>query len=238
MGKPYLALLKNLKQLKTTLFSLALFCNMGFISAVNAVETVFWVDNRMGVAISGYDPISFFLRGQGAVGSRNYEYFWAGAVWRFENEGNLNAFRDSPLTYAPQFGGYDAVKMALDLQVSPDPKYSEMFENRLYLFHSQVNLDEWHDSKSKYIKAGRTNWLELYAFSIFKNFAVQLIEPIVYVDENQQILDAAAKYVAERELEASGKLTSTDPIVGNSPSGGLDSSQRLNAAAKQFKDKQ
>lgn len=148
-------------------------------NVVMAVETVFWIDNQTGIAMGGYDPISFFLRGRGGHGSKNYEYFWQGAIWRFENEGNLTAFRDSPLTYAPQFGGFDALKLSQNIKVTPDPQFGDVYENRLYLFHSQENFDEWLPKKAKVVKAAQNNWIKLYSFDLNKNFAVN---PIVKED--------------------------------------------------------
>lgn len=145
-------------------------------TAVHAVETVYWVDNQSGVAMSGYDPISFFLRGEGDFGDYHYEYYWSGAVWRFQSEGNLAAFREYPLIYAPQFGGYDALKMSSNVNVTPDPYYSDVYDNRLYLFHDQKNLDIWLRNRDKYIRAARKSWQALHVYEVFKNFDTPEIE--------------------------------------------------------------
>lgn len=232
-------IIKFRKLLKIFVISTVALFQMSAISIVQAIETVFWVDSNLGVALGGYDPISYFIRGRGVEGSDVYEYFWAGAVWRFENEGNLKAFRDSPLIYSPQFGGFDATKMSVSVQVSPDPRYSDVFENRLYLFHSQKNLDIWKQSRSKFVKSARSHWLDLNVYSINKNFVVDQIakakEPIDILanakmskDKNQTDADDAS--------ETAAKAAPINLSVGNSPSGGLDSRQRLSAAGKQFKD--
>lgn len=211
------------------------FATLGMPS-VYAVETVFWVDGHSGVAMSGYDPISYFLRGEGAPGSRNYEYFWEGAVWRFENEGNLKAFRDNPLTYAPQFGGFDATKMATNLRVTPDPRFSDLYNNRLYLFHSQKNLEIWKLLKAKHLKAAQNNWTAQYSYDIGKNFMVT--KP---VEIEVAVIEPAKPVEVKPEVEEIEELVEEfvkKPIPQGGENGHLDSSQRLGAAGAHFKKKQ
>ena len=71
------------------------------------------VDRHTGLAISGFDPVAYFTDGGAAdrAGpSSNSAY--AGAVWRFRNEGNRAAFAADPEIYMPRFGGYDPVGVA------------------------------------------------------------------------------------------------------------------------------
>lgn len=164
------------KILKNTVIHSLFLAGFCAASSAHAVETVYWVDNQSGVAMAGYDPISYFLRGEGGFGDYHYEYYWSGAVWRFQNEGNLEAFRDYPLIYAPQFGGYDAYKMSSSVKVTPDPYYSDVFNNRLYLFHNQKNLDEWQKKRKTHIRAAQKNWQAMHVYQVFKNFDAPEIE--------------------------------------------------------------
>src|SRR5579864_6729471 len=71
------------------------------------------VVNRVsGYAISGFDPVAYFAIGAPLAGQNQYESVYDGAIWRFQNEGNLNAFRHNPQVYEPLFGGYDPVTVA------------------------------------------------------------------------------------------------------------------------------
>src|SRR5689334_21469075 len=67
------------------------------------------VDRNTGLAISGFDPVAYFTDGAALMGRASYEQAYAGAVWRFRNEGNMAAFAADPDIYAPRFGGYDPV---------------------------------------------------------------------------------------------------------------------------------
>lgn len=165
------------KFLKNSVINGVFIAVFGSFSMVHAVETVYWVDNQSGVAMAGYDPISYFLRGEGGYGDYHYEYFWSGAVWRFQNEGNLRAFREYPLIYAPQYGGFDALKMSSSVSVTPDPYYNDVYDNRLYLFHDKKNLDIWLRNREKYIRAAQKNWQLLHDYEMGKNFEAPEIEP-------------------------------------------------------------
>src|SRR6202161_2096598 len=68
------------------------------------------VDWHTGMAIGGYDPVAFFTDGRPVAGSANFELRYAGAIWRFRNVGNRDAFAAQPDIYMPKFGGYDPIR--------------------------------------------------------------------------------------------------------------------------------
>ena len=92
------------------------------------------VDRNSGLAINGFDPVAYFTEGAARPGRAEFEYTFAGAVWRFRNQGNLSAFADDPEVYMPRFGGYDPVDMARGVAVPGDPRVWLIVEERLYFF--------------------------------------------------------------------------------------------------------
>jgi hypothetical protein len=54
------------------------------------------VDPNSGLAISGYDPVAYFIEGQALQGKGEFEQAFAGAVWRFRSAGNRAAFVADP----------------------------------------------------------------------------------------------------------------------------------------------
>jgi hypothetical protein len=92
------------------------------------------VDTVSGFAISGYDPVGYFVDGRPVVGSSTYEAIWNGAAWRFANEGNRAAFLAAPEIYAPRYGGYDAGSIAHGIAAPADPTMFLVAGGRLYLF--------------------------------------------------------------------------------------------------------
>lgn len=59
-----------------------------------------------GVAIKGYDTVAYFTQGQPTPGKKEFQHMWKGAKWLFGNEEHLKLFKENPIAYAPQFGGY------------------------------------------------------------------------------------------------------------------------------------
>ena len=67
------------------------------------------VDRHTGLALYGIDPVAYFTDRQAGRGTADLKLPIAGAVWRFDNEGNRAAFAADPDVYMPRFGGYDPV---------------------------------------------------------------------------------------------------------------------------------
>src|SRR5262249_42797400 len=101
------------------------------------------VDRHSGLAISGFDPVLYspmvphFTDGAAMPGRAAFEHPFAGAVWRFRNEGNRAAFAAEPDLYMPRFGGYDPIGVARGIAAPGNPKLWLVSEGRLYLFYAE-----------------------------------------------------------------------------------------------------
>jgi hypothetical protein len=93
------------------------------------------IDPRRGLALSGFDPVAYFTDAQAVMGRGEIEYSFAGATWRFRNEGNRAAFAANPEVYAPSFGGYDPVAVARGVAAPGHPQIWVITGERLYLFY-------------------------------------------------------------------------------------------------------
>jgi YHS domain-containing protein len=105
-------------------------------SAVGAVQT-FVSEARSGLALSGYDPISFHLDGEAKPGLAAYELVWGGVGWRFSSAANRAAFLRDPRAFLPRIGGYDATAAASGLVVAADPRFHLVRGERVYLFRNE-----------------------------------------------------------------------------------------------------
>jgi hypothetical protein len=106
------------------------------LPAVVGVTEVFAVDELSGVALYGFDPVSYFLGEGPKPGLAEHEIIWSGVAWRFASVANRDAFLDHPETYAPRVGGYDATAVAQGLTVRANPWLSVVHSDGLYLFRS------------------------------------------------------------------------------------------------------
>lgn len=116
------------------------------------------VDPASGLAISGFDPVAYFSRGEPVQGSPELERRVAGVIWRFENEGNRAAFAESPDVYGPQFGGYDPVAIGRDTSVAGHPLIWAINGDRLYLFYNDAARAEFLADPARIIERARQKW--------------------------------------------------------------------------------
>ncbi|MDP4005262.1 YHS domain-containing (seleno)protein [Methylobacterium sp. NEAU K] len=86
------------------------------------------------LALNGFDPVSYFLKGGPVAGTARFELSWGGRVWRFASGADRAAFRDNPEVYAPRLGGYDGLGVLDGRLVDADPLVFAVIGERLYLF--------------------------------------------------------------------------------------------------------
>jgi YHS domain-containing protein len=96
-------------------------------------------DNRSGLALSGFDPVAYFVNNAAVAGLPDYELISGGMVWRFASAANRDAFREAPEVYTPRFGGFDASGIAEGRVVDADPRRFAVIGSRLYFFRSDEN---------------------------------------------------------------------------------------------------
>lgn len=94
------------------------------------------VDRHTGLALYGIDPVAYFTDKKPVAGRQEVELTYAGAVWRFGNEGNRAAFAADPEVYMPRFGGYDPVGISRGLATPGYPALWVVHDERLYLFYT------------------------------------------------------------------------------------------------------
>ena len=128
-------------------------------AAIRAATTeLIVVDRNSGIAIGGFDPVAYFIDGVAMPGKGDFEASFAGAVWRFRNEGNRGAFLADPDTYLPRFGGYDPTGVARGAAVPGDPRLWVMQGRRLYLFYTAEARDLFAGDAEAVIAAADQRW--------------------------------------------------------------------------------
>lgn len=116
------------------------------------------VDRHRGLAIAGFDPVAYFTDATATLGRPDVEYAYAGAIWRFRNEGNRGAFAADPNVYMPRFGGYDPAGAARGAAVEGHPLLWLILEQRLYFFETAKTRDVFVDDPERIIAAAERKW--------------------------------------------------------------------------------
>ena len=89
---------------------------------------------KVPLAIKGYDPVAYFTLGKPTPGLPEIEYEWDERVWRFSSAEDRELFKVDPVRYAPQFGNYCAMALAKGKIVVANPENWLISDGKLYVF--------------------------------------------------------------------------------------------------------
>lgn len=89
---------------------------------------------KVPLAIKGYDPVAYFTLGKPTPGLPEIEYEWDEHRWRFASTEDRELFKADPARYAPQFGNYCAMALSKGEIVEADPKNWLISDGKLYVF--------------------------------------------------------------------------------------------------------
>ena len=90
------------------------------------------------VAMSGYDPVAYFVVAAPTKGKPEFFHAWDGERYLFSSAENRDRFAKEPARYAPQFPGYCAAALTRGEVVTPDPRNWIIIEGKLYLFGKSI----------------------------------------------------------------------------------------------------
>ena len=98
-----------------------------------------WTSHGLsGLALDGFDPVSYFLGSSPVPGRPDVEVLWGGVAWRFASAANRAAFLRDPLTYAPRLGGHDTAGLREGAIADADPALYVIRPKGLYLFRDEA----------------------------------------------------------------------------------------------------
>ena len=122
------------------------------------VVTAIVTEPLSGVAIEGYDPVSFFTEPQPLRGLSDYEYQWGGVPWYFASAANRDVFMRAPEVYAPQYGGHCLMSLSRGYLSVGRPTIHVLVGRKLYLFYSPANRDAFLLSPRAAIESAEAKW--------------------------------------------------------------------------------
>ena len=140
----------------------AVFALIGLDRAALGSTTERIVVNRYsGLAIEGFDPVAYFTDARPVRGLPDFEASEFGAVWRFHNAGNRDAFAAHPEIYGPQFGGYDPTDVARGVARAGNPRFFVVAGQRLYLFGREESRNAFASDPARFLKDAQARWPQL-----------------------------------------------------------------------------
>ena len=118
-----------------------------------------------GLAIRGYDPVSYFKADGPAKGKKEFAFTYQGATYRFFNEENLNLFKSNPEKYQPVYGGWCAYAMGANGEkVEVDPETFKIIDGKNYLFYNFYftnTLKKWNQDEANLKPSADKNWAQI-----------------------------------------------------------------------------
>jgi YHS domain-containing protein len=157
------AMMRQICKQILTMLALGLALAGYFAGPANAASLVTTIvtDPLTGVAIDGYDPITYFPEPEPLRGSPDHEYYWGGVPWYFVSAANRDVFMRAPEIYAPQFGGHCAMSLGRGYLSDGKPTMYVIVKLKLYLFYSTANREAFLMSADEALVNAALNWNEL-----------------------------------------------------------------------------
>jgi YHS domain-containing protein len=132
------------------------------VLAQNAVERTKHFNVENGLAIQGYDPISYFTKNKSEKGDPKIFTRYAGITYYFASTGNKEMFLRNPMQYEPQYGGWCAFAMGdYGKKVEINPETFKIIEGKLYLFYNAYltnTLNSWNKNEKTLKVQADKNW--------------------------------------------------------------------------------
>ncbi len=114
-----------------------------------------------GLAVHGYDVVSYFTAGEPALGYARHSTVYQEATYRFANAENLKRFKKDPASYAPQFGGYCAFGVSVGKKFVGDPEVWRIVDGKLYLNLDVDIQSQWLKDVPGRVKTANAKWLKI-----------------------------------------------------------------------------
>ena len=118
----------------------------------------FFARDQEGVALSGYDPVSYQQPGGPVAGSTANRFEWSGAIWQFASEANLADFAADPGRYAPRYGGWCAWAVSRGYLQPSHPLAYTLVNGHLYLNWSAGVKRRWEATRAVNIISADRRW--------------------------------------------------------------------------------
>ena len=114
-----------------------------------------------GIALQGYDPVSFFTAGEPTLGDPSIQARYEGGIYLFATEKNQELFKSNPAKYAPQYGGYCAFGVSLNALFPVDVGTAQVRDGKLFLNFSPKVSKIFNDDIEENLVKAEKHWPHL-----------------------------------------------------------------------------
>lgn len=145
---------------------LALFATLTFssLSIAQEMNTKHLNVDDNGIAIKGYDPVSYFISVEPKEGMEELTYEYEGATYQFVDQENLDTFKADPEKYVPAYGGWCAYAVGNGYTADANPETYKILDGKLLLFYNKFftnTLDKWNKDEKSLSENAEMNWPDI-----------------------------------------------------------------------------
>jgi len=105
-------------------------------------KTLVFTDKR-GVALEGFDPVSYFTDGKPMKGDPKIEATFDGALYHFTSQEHRETFERSPVKYTPAYGGYCGYAASIGKVRPANPLIWSVVDGQLIVQHTTGAAELW-----------------------------------------------------------------------------------------------
>ncbi len=143
-------------------FLLTLACFLAsFANKAQAQEKTLLNVDKKGVAIQGYDPVTFFTKRNPIHGDAKFTSSYHGATYLFASAEDKAKFDKDPAKYEPQFGGYCAYGVTKGKAVEVEIDAFQIVGGRLLLQYDKGIRDKFAKDPESSLKLADQKWPEV-----------------------------------------------------------------------------
>lgn len=117
--------------------------------------------DAQGVILRGHDAVAYQAEGRPVKGSPQHSATHQGATYHFASAANRDRFRADPARYAPAYGGFCAMGVAMGRKLDGDPQLFRVVDSRLYLNVSAPVQQRWLQDIPGHIRQAEAEWPKL-----------------------------------------------------------------------------
>ncbi|MCR9213713.1 MAG: hypothetical protein NXI13_08340 [Proteobacteria bacterium] len=139
---------------------------MGFALSAALLTSAYAAGNDVnatttGLAMRGFDPVSYFQDSGPVAGDLKYTAEFNGATYRFASKANKEQFEADPAAFAPAYGGYCAFGTAMGFKFDGDPSVWKIVDKKLYLNLSPAVQKRWVSEEAEFIEQADNKWIDI-----------------------------------------------------------------------------
>jgi len=99
--------------------------------------------DKKGVALEGYDPVSYFTDGKPTKGDKKIEATFNGALYHFVSQEHRATFEKDPTKYAPAYGGFCGYAASVGKVRPANPLIWSILDGQLIVQHTKGAAELW-----------------------------------------------------------------------------------------------